>query len=438
LPVACDTGAGGDGSPGATAQGDSSWGDDGGGPAASDAGSGPDSAGNAGDDGAVTIDAGSSSDAHGVSDAPSAGGGLHVVMGSGTSPGHIVDGSGKVVQLHGADRAGTEWSCLYGSFFNGPSDQASIDAMKSWHVNAVRVPLNEDCWLGINGVSSGYGGQPYQDAIKGYVDLLTSNGMYVILDLHWAAPGSVTANGQLGMADADHAPTFWSQVASAYAGSNASVIFDLFNEPFITDWNCWLTGGSCSQDYNGNTYTVAGMAALLKAVRGAGADNVVIMGGLGYASDFSQWVTEVSSIPTLAAPLDGLSLSNVAVSWHTYSDQSVQTQCPTQYNNYTGTCASGADTAKAYGITSVLAAGFPVVTGEIGIGAYSTSGPYSMTQAQGLGTWLDSMLTWLDQQGQSYVAWDWNTVAPPLLISAFDGTPTPYFGTTYQAHLANF
>ncbi|MGH7298416.1 MAG: glycoside hydrolase family 5 protein, partial [Polyangiaceae bacterium] len=78
--------------------------------------------------------------------------GLHVVMGSGGSPGHIVDGAGNVVQLHGADRSGTEYSCLSGAFFDGPVDQTAIDAMKAWHVNAVRVPLNEDCWLGINGV----------------------------------------------------------------------------------------------------------------------------------------------------------------------------------------------------------------------------------------------------------------------------------------------
>jgi aryl-phospho-beta-D-glucosidase BglC (GH1 family) len=388
-------------------------------------------------DGGSTSDAGASDT--GSSDAPSAGTGLRVVMGSGGAPGHIVDGTGHAVQLHGADRAGSEWSCLYGSFFGGPTDQASVDAMKSWHINAVRLPLNEDCWLGINGVPSDYSGAKYQAAIKTYVDLLTSNGLYVILDLHWAAPGSEQANGQLGMADADHAPTFWSQVAKAYAGKNASVLFDLFNEPFVTDWACWLKGGACAKDYNGATYTATGMAALLKAVRTAGADNVVILGGLGYASDFSQWVAEVSSIPSLATPLDGVSISNVAASWHTYSDQSLQTQCPTQFNGYDPNlkCASGADTAKNYGIPAVLSAGFPVVIGEIGIGVYASStSPYSTTQAQYLATWLDGMLTWMDQQNQGYVGWDWNTVAPPLLISAFDGTPTPYFGETYKAHVS--
>jgi aryl-phospho-beta-D-glucosidase BglC (GH1 family) len=361
----------------------------------------------------------------------SSSGGLRVVMGSGGSNGQIVDASGTPVHLHGADRSGTEYSCLNGTIFDGAVDQPSIDAMKSWHINAVRVPLNEDCWLGINGVPGASSGSAYQAAIRGFVTLLEQNDLYVILDLHWAAPGTDKANGQLGMADADHAPTFWSQVAAAYAGDHARVIFDLFNEPFITDWDCWLHGGACAQSGSNATYTAAGMAQLLQAVRGAGADNVVILGGLAYASDFSQWVAKVTSIP---------SASNVAASWHAYSDQSVQTLCPTQYNNYDPslTCASGSATAANYGVPPVLAAGFPVVIGEIGIGAYASSiAPYTDAQGQELDAWLDGMLTWMEGQGQGYLAWDWSVDAPPLLVTDDrTGSATPYFGVTYKAHLA--
>ncbi len=381
----------------------------------------------------------STSSTSGTGGAPS--GGLATVKGSAGANGHIVDSTGAVVHLHGADRSGTEYACLYGNIFDGPSDQASIDAMKSWNINAVRVPMNEDCWLGINGVSAATSGAAYQMAIRNYVTLLETNGMYVILDLHWAAPGTQQAKSQLGMANADHAPTFWTQVATAYAGDNAKVMFDLFNEPFITDWDCWMKGGMCSKDAQGASYEVAGMASLLKAVRSAGAENVVILGGLGYSSDFANWVAEVDGIPSLPAPLDGLTTKNVAVSWHTYSDQSVQTLCPTQYNNYDPNlkCASGTDTAKNYGMDSVLASGYPFIIGEIGIGAYSSNiAPYTMAQAQELSTWLESMLTWVDQQGEGYLGWDWNTESPPLLISAFDGTPSPYFGTTYKMHLAPF
>jgi hypothetical protein len=364
-------------------------------------------------------------------------------MGSAGSPGHIVDGSGKTVQLHGADRSGTEFSCLYGSFFDGPADQTGINAMLAWNINAVRVPLNADCWLGINGVPAAYSGTNYQNAIQTWVNLITSNKMVAIVDLHWTAPGSYLANAQTPMADADHAPTFWSQVAKMFA-SNGSVIFDLFNEPYITDWGCWTSGGMCAEwngtSASGSTYMVAGMATLLQAVRNAGAENVVILGGLGYSSDMTQWVSSVNSIPKLAAPLDGISIKNVAVSWHAYDFNSEQSGCPSQYNGYSGTCNSAAVTAMTTSVTSVLSAGFPLIIGESGISAFSTSSamPFSSAQITDIETWYTNLLTWAQGQGQSYLAWSWNTDTDPILLTNYDGGPSPYFGVTYQSYLKMF
>ena len=61
-----------------------------------------------------------------------------------------MDADGDTVVLHGMDRSGTEYECVEGrGIFDGPSDQASITAMRSrGPVNAVRVPLNEACWNG--------------------------------------------------------------------------------------------------------------------------------------------------------------------------------------------------------------------------------------------------------------------------------------------------
>jgi hypothetical protein len=400
-------------------------------------GSGSDDAGGGGSGGGSPTD---SSVEGSVDDAGPATTGLHVVMGAGGSPGHIVDGTGKVVQLHGVDRSGTEFACLSGAFFDGPADQTGIDAMKTWNVNAVRVPLNEDCWLGINGVAAAYGGANYQSAISGWVNLITKNGMIAVVDLHWTAPGTTLANSQAPMADADHAPTVWGQVAKTFAG-NGSVVFDLFNEPYITDWGCWVSGGSCAQ-LNGASYAVAGMASLLQAVRGAGAQNVVILGGLSYSSDMSQWVSSVNSIPTLAAPLNGISIANVAASWHAYDFNSEQSGCPSQYNGYstTLTCNSGAVTATNTSATTVLAAGFPLVIGETGISAYSasTAASFTATQITDIEGWFDNLLSWAETEGQGYLAWSWNTDTTPVLITDYTGTPTTDFGVTYQAHLAKF
>src|SRR5215207_757626 len=157
---------------------------------------------------------------------PAAISGLHVVGNQ------IRNGAGQPVRLLGVNRAGTEYACIQGwGIFDGPSDAASIQAIVAWRANAVRIPLNEDCWLGINGVPTAYGGASYQAAIANYVTALNAAGLVAILDLHWTAPGTQKATEQTPMPDRDHSVTFWSQVANAFK-TNSSVIFELFNEPY--------------------------------------------------------------------------------------------------------------------------------------------------------------------------------------------------------------
>ena len=117
--------------------------------------------------------------------------------------------------------------------------------------------MNEDCWLGINGVKSQYSGQNYISALESYVSMFTSQGFVVILDLHWTAPGSQLATKQLPMPDRDHAVDFWKSVAQKFSG-NDKVIFELFNEPFPDNgnwdsdngWKCWRNGGSSCNGLN--------------------------------------------------------------------------------------------------------------------------------------------------------------------------------------------
>ena len=445
----------------------SAAGSDGGGEGASSSGSGSGSSSGGGSSSGSSSGSGSTGDRgtgpssdgssgsgirDGSSDGSSAGaGGLHV------SGGHIVDGQGNIVQLHGADETGSQTNCAYQAggtasdgypgFFDMPATKAGVSQMLAWKINAVRVPLNEDCWLGINGLP--YGGSTssdYQSAIEQFVSLLTSSGLAVIVDLHWAGPGTDQTNpslGQIPMADADHAATFWASVASTFK-SNGSVIFDLYNEPDITDWSCWVSGAaasaSCAQA-SGSAYAVAGMATMLQAVRKAGASNIAILGGLAYAQDFSKWVASVQGIPSLPAPLDGISIDNVAASWHAYDFNSAYTQCPSQYNQpaYSAqSCATAQQFAASSGITGTLSAGFPVVIGEMGISAFSksTASKFSPAQLTVLQAWLDGLMTSMDGQDQGYLAWSWDLDQNPVLVTDFaTGAPTPYFGATYQKHL---
>src|SRR5439155_20756503 len=104
---------------------------------------------------------------------------------------HLVDGNGQTVRLLGVNRSGSEYACVGGTsgtpwgVFEGPSDAASVQVMASWKINTVRVPMNEDCWLGINGADARYSGANYQNAIVNYVNLLHQYGLYAVLDLHW-------------------------------------------------------------------------------------------------------------------------------------------------------------------------------------------------------------------------------------------------------------
>ena len=343
---------------------------------------------------------------------PYGSGRLHVVRGQNGQLGHLVDGSGHNVQLRGVDRFGTETDCntfnKAGGGPQGPFDQSDIDTIKAWKVNAVRVPLNEGCWLGTQN-------QPnYRKAVEDWVDLITANQLIAIVDLHWSTPSTPSSQaamsnstGQQAMADAYNSIDFWKGIATTFA-KNANVIFDLYNEPNVSDWTCWLVGGN---NCGGANFDVAGMAQMLKAVRSAGASNVVV----------------------------SLTLDNIAASVHVYDFNSLWSGCPSQFNGYATTCYSAQTTANKQGISPVIAAGYPVIVGETGISVFSGDPtPYSSTQAQELATWFDNMLTWLDQNEQSYVAWSWNNDGAPHLLDDYSGTPSPTFGVTYQGHLAKF
>ncbi len=304
----------------------------------------------------------------------------------------LVDG-GNTVRLLGVDRSGTEYMCVQNNgIFDGPVDQTAVSAIVAWHANTVRVPLNEDCWLGINGAPGQYSGSNYQNAIVQFVSLLRKNGLYVILDLHWNAGGGNEAWSQQEMADADHSPTFWGSVAGAFK-SDLGVVFDLYNEPHDIAWSCWLNGGCQVSGWN-----VAGMQQLVDAVRGAGAENVVMAGGLGYAGDLSQWLANKPSDPT----------GNLAASFHTY--------------NFTGCASSSCWTSTI----QPVAAQVPVITGELG----------ENDCAHG---YIDGYMSWADGAGVSYLGWAWNADFNcnngPGLVSDWTGTPTG-FGQGLQAHLA--
>ncbi len=85
----------------------------------------------------------------------------------------LIDGDGNPVRLIGVDHSGGQTACVSGEgYFDPPNADtpSMIAAMLSWHINAVRLPLNEDCWLGINLPYPQLGGAGYRAAVIHYVD----------------------------------------------------------------------------------------------------------------------------------------------------------------------------------------------------------------------------------------------------------------------------
>lgn len=335
----------------------------------------------------------------------------------------LVNAHGQGLRLLGVNRPGTHYECVQTTdrIFDGPSGDASVQAIASWHATAVRVTLNEDCWLGINGVSPAVSGAAYRTAIAGYVARLHQYGLAAILTLQWS-DGDYTGGTcqqkadpagavcQKPMPDAAHAAAFWTSVASTFKNDHAAV-FDLFSEPFPdrlmssrpAAWACWLRGGRfCT----GFSYQVAGMQTLLQAVRRAGATNVVAVGGINYANDDSGWRANRPADPA----------HNLAASWHSYSWNACHTKaCWDQQ-------------------IAPLADGVPLIADEIGEDDCAHS-------------YIDTLMPWLDQRGASYLAWGWKAQsarfpcgdfnhgnAGPSLITSYEGTPTPY-GSGLEDHL---
>jgi len=358
----------------------------------------------------------------GAAGAPSGGkASLHAV-------GSHIEDNAKPVRLIGWNRPGGEYACINQktpAAFDGPTDLASIQAMQAWHgFNTLRLPLNETCWLGLNGVSPNASGNTYITKVADYVSLLRQNGIYVIVEMHWNAPGTFVANSQMPMADADHALDFWTQVADKFKG-DLGVIFDLYNEPHLNSvpdgglvaggsgsdaWSCWLNGG-CTitpQTWEQQTggYVVAGMQQMLDAVRATGATNLVLAGGLNWAGDLSGW--------TAHAPHD--SANNLAAAGHVY------------YKPEYCTGAACYSTLQAFNQAGLV----PLVTGEVGEFDCEHS-------------FIDAFMSWADTSNVSYLAWSWSLEpcgspgpaysAGPSLISDWTGTPTVY-GQGFKDHIA--
>jgi endoglucanase len=293
----------------------------------------------------------------------------------------LVDAQGNPTRMLGMNKSGTEFACAQGwGFMDGPSDNGQISLFKSWGANTIRVPLNQSCWLGTGGVSTQYGGANYRAFITDWVNRLNANGLVAVLDLHWNAPNGALALSQQDMADRQQSPQFWTSVATHFK-SNPSVVFDLYNEPHDISWTVWRDGGTTR-----GGWAAAGYQELINAVRATGAQQPVIINGMNWAGDLSQWLQYRPHDP----------LGQIIAGAHIYDFSQFKTVA-----DWDRTIAP-------------VARQVPVYMGEFGDHTCGT-------------TFNRTLMDWMDTNGLSYTAWTWNTWdcgSGPAIISSHDGTPT--------------
>jgi len=355
----------------------------------------------------------------------------------------FIDGKGNIIQMRGVNLSAMEFAAVQnyspsdptgGNF--GQPDNPNWSAISAWKANIVRIPLNEASWLALTctdtdgAVHQADPGSNYKTFLANMVKSANAAGMYVILDLHWAAPGNTCPLLQTQMADTDHSLDFWTSIAQTYK-NNPAVMFELFNEPFLNvdftgdQWQYLMfgTGGSFSgypanstkgnQQNIATPWNIASYQALINAVRATGATNPVLIGSLSYTADLSGWLSHVPTDP----------LNQMAATWHPYPG----------YGAAFGSAAYAQPDFAPQVFTEVkqiFAAGIPVIATETG----------DQDSPGTVGAPLVANITaFADQMGMSLLGWTWDVWTNPndVLIKDVNGTPTDGYGQFFRNWMVN-
>ncbi len=315
----------------------------------------------------------------------------------------ILNSRSQPVLLRGVNTACLEWS----SDGEGHILETVRVAIDDWNCNVIRLPLSQDRWFG-KAPEQNDQGKAYRALVKEVVDLCSSKGCYIILDLHWSDVNEWGQNiGQHSMSDRNSI-IFWKDFAAVYA-NNPAVIFDLYNEPHDVSWDIWLKGGIINDRPNGpdlpvKEYEAVGMQEMLDAVRSTGAKNVIIAGGLAFAYD-------------LDGVLEGRQLKDPTGSGVIYANHA--------YDYFGESIFTWIANMKE------ATAKFPVIISEFGW----SGGPNRRREWWGNNPsaalnddWLLHLLQGIYDNNWSFTAWDMHPAAGPTLIADWNYMPTQDFG----------
>lgn len=311
----------------------------------------------------------------------------------------VIDAHGSVVTLVGASRPSLEYLCSGDGHFQ----LADFQAMRSWGMNAVRIPLSSEFWA-----NGGNACPNYHLTVTTAVANAEAAGLYVILTLQWNAPLQLSSDptvggGQYPMPSANQDVAFWQDLATIYR-SDPAVLFDLFGEPHDIAWNIWLHGGEITTSrFQGNqyapgqgTYQAIGMAGLVAKVRAIAPENLIILSGV----DWGYSLTGISQG-------DAIQAKNILYSTHPFDYSGKE---PVNWTQDFGNLSAH---------QAVIAAEF---------GAYNCQTGY-----------ISTAISYFNQHHISWLSWAWITgsCSGPALLADWSGTPnTPYGAFIRQQMLA--
>jgi hypothetical protein len=266
-------------------------------------------------------------------------------------------------------------------------------ALEEWHANVIRLPVLDSFWFGRGrGKLTTNDEEAYRAIADKVIRMAAGQGAYVVFDLHrYLTPDQSCAD-------------FWKDAAARYA-NNPAVLFDILNEPHDTTWGVWRNGGIVhGKNKNSPDIVSVGMQALVDAVRGAGARNVIVAGGLGFAFDLTGIVNGYA--------LEDTKGNGVAYATHFY-------------NWHGGWAKHILGTAAKY----------PVLVGECGADVNKMTFVPSNKQEDPY-TWAPDAIGFIQKNHLNWTAWCFHTRANPNMLLDWEyDTPTPYWGAFVKAAL---
>jgi len=299
----------------------------------------------------------------------------------------IIGPSGQPLVLRGAHIASA--FVFYNSWFHNNdvsrrfSSTILNEMAKTWHMNALRIPLSN--WIWAKDSSN------YIKTLDQVVQQANAVGLYTILTLH----DDATAGSPYGTGACTPKPesvTFWKAIATHYI-NNPMVIFDAFNEPKFVDGPHWLSGGGTMKGSTGKTAPVIGMQGLVDAIRSVGAKQIVVIGGTAYPLKYSEKNAQLK-----------INDPNIVYTKHWYKEISLGN--PSYWDSQIGYFKQ-----------------FPIYFGEWALLPNSTIAVRCQgATMQNADQLVNTFLNYANQNHMSWTAWQFG--APYLVIDAKQFVPT--------------